>query len=120
MTPRTQNLLRNTSNLLARGGGAVSGLSIVFLALSDPINWIWLRGIGLGAGAALLGVVVIRYIPYGPPTPEEDPTRAKAQPFAADFEDFEGPDWRLLAWPIGGFIAGFAIMGAFVLYLILR
>lgn len=116
MTPATQHLIRNLSNLLGRGGGAVVGLSIVFLAMSDPINWNWLRGIGLGIGASLLGVVLIRYIPYGP-APSGEPTAERCKAKAADIEDIEGPDWKLLAWPISGFLIGLLITGAFVLYL---
>ncbi len=120
MTPATQHLIRDLSNVLARGGGTVAGVSIVFLATSDPINWNWLRGIGLGTGAALLGVVLIRYIPYGPAPFANAPPQGQCKAKAHESEDFEGPDWKLLAWPIGGFLTGFLTVGAFVLYLIHR
>jgi hypothetical protein len=119
VTPTTQHLVRNLSNLLARGGGAVVGLSMVFLAMSDPINWNWLRGIGLGTGAALLGVVLIRYIPYGP-APSGSPLRERCMAKAAEIEEIGGPDWKLLAWPISGFLIGLVITGGLVLYLIHR
>lgn len=69
MTRTTQHLIRNLSNLLVRGGGGGGGLSAVFLATSDSVDWIWLGGIGLGASAALIGIVLLRYIPYGPALP---------------------------------------------------
>lgn len=119
MTPATQHLVRNLSNLLARGGGAVVGLSIVFLAMSDPINWNWLRGIGLGTGAALLAVVLIRYIPYGP-APSDSPPGERCMAKAAEIEEIGGPDWKLLAWPISGFLIGLVITGAVVFYLAQR
>ena len=115
MTPATQHLIRNLSNLLARGGGAVTGGSIVFLALSDPINWNWLRGIGLGIGAALLGVVLIRYIPYGSQIRPDNLSSPRAGAGEAETEDFTGPDWKLLAWPIGGCLGVLAIFGLFYL-----
>lgn len=37
---------------------------------------------------------------------------------ADDIHDLEKPDWRLLAWPITGFLTGVIVTGAFVLFAI--
>lgn len=111
MTPATQHFIRNLSNLLARGGGAVTGASIVFLAISDPVNWNWLRGIGLGIGAAIPGVVLIRYIPYGSQASPNDLSSPRADAGEEDPEDVSGPNWKWLVWPISGCLGAIAIYG---------
>lgn len=37
-------------------------------------------------------------------------------PSLVDNEENNGPDWKLLAWPINGFLIGVFIMGAFWVY----
>lgn len=66
MRERTRFLIRTWSNWLARGGGGLTGLAIAFSLYQQALSWHWVAVGAVGILMAAAGVVLIRYIPYGP------------------------------------------------------
>jgi len=66
MHERNRFLMRTGSNWLVWGGGGLTGLAIAFSLYQQALSWSWTAAGAAGVLMATAGIVLIRYIPYGP------------------------------------------------------